>query len=778
MENIFEVEIPVLLPDVDNEHDQCLARLERSMLDHKEITNAHIKSHDGKVLLCVHYDRTLISIDEVQQIARKAGTNISARYKHILIPIEGMDCSDCAITIEHSLSHIDGVIAVSVSYPGQLISVEYNSQKTSRKAIERRIRHLGYTTPTSKIHTWYQENREILFSSLAGTFLLIGWLSGYSNNIPTSFSLALYLASYILAGHDIARHALAALRYRRFDTDLLMLVAALGAAALGSFAEGALLLFLFSLGHALEDKALDRTRKAIHALAEFSPKTAIVRRGNSEIELGVDQVQVGDILIIRPSVRIPVDGVIEKGNSSIDQSPITGESIPVDKSPGDDVFSGSLNGNGALDIRASRLAKDSTLARVVDLVEKAKTQKSPTQLGIEKFLHYYVPVVLIFSMLLVIIPLFFGMPISESTLLGLTILVATSPCALALGTPATVLTGITRAARNGVLIKGGIHLENLGRMQALALDKTGTITLGKPKLTDIITLNAKTSDEVLSLAAAIESRSNHPLAMAIVHAADELGLNIPPIEGAYSTAGVGVEAQISGHLIWARDPKWVMKNNGIALSVLEKINTLEQDGKTVVLVGADQEPIGIIGLADQVRPGIGTIIKKLKSLGLKHLVILTGDNQYVASSVAKRIGLKDYQANLLPDDKLNAITDLLEEHQIVGMLGDGINDAPALAQSTVGIAMGGAGTDIALETADIALMADDLSKLPFAVGLGRATRSIIFQNLVISLGVIGILVILTLLGNTNMAGAVIFHEGSTLLVVFNALRLLRYPTQV
>ncbi len=776
MENILEIEIPVLLPEVDNEHDQCLTRLERSLLDHKEITNAHIKSDDGIILLCVHYDRTLISIEEIQQIARKAGANISGRYKHVLIPIEAMDCSDCALTIEHSLSHIDGVISASVSYPGQLISVEYDSQQTSRKAIERRIRQLGYTTQTSKFHTWYQDNRALLFSLLAGTFLLIGWLSEYIYYIPNSASLTLYLASYILAGHDIARHALAALRYRRFDTDLLMLIAALGAAALGSFAEGALLLFLFSLGHALENKALDRTRKAIHALAEFSPKTATVRKGNSEIELGVDQVQIGDILIVRSGVRIPVDGVIKEGISSIDQSPITGESIPVDKSPGDEVFAGSLNGNRALEIQATRLAKDSTLARVIEMVEKAKTQKSPTQLGIEKFLRFYVPAVLLFSALLVIIPPFFGMPISESIVLALTILVATSPCALALGTPAAVLTGITRAARNGILIKGGVHLENLGRMQALAMDKTGTITIGKPRLTDIITLNSRTSEEVLSLAAAIESRSTHPLGMAIVQAAQELGLELPATEGAHTTAGVGIEARVSGRSIWAKDPRWVMNHNRISLQILGQIKSLEKEGKTVVLIGAEHEPIGIIGLADQVRPGIESTIEKLKSLGLKHLVMLTGDNQFVAGSVAKQIGLKDYQANLLPEDKLNTITDLIDEHQIVGMLGDGVNDAPALAQSTVGIAMGGAGTDIALETADIALMADDLSKLPFAVGIGRATRSIIYQNLVISLGVIGILVILTLSASTNMTGAVIFHEGSTILVVLNALRLLSYQS--
>lgn len=776
MENTIEIDIPILLPEVNNKHDQCLNRLQASMINHKGITNAHIKSEEQLALLCVHYDRSLVSIDDVQQIARKAGAKISSRFKHLIISIEGMDCSDCALTIEHSISRIDGVLFASVSYAGEAISVEYDSQKTSRRAIERRIKHLGYSIPSSKIRTWYNENRGLIFSLLAGIFLLIGWLVGNFTNIPLPVSLGFFIAAYIFAGQDIAKHAYAALRYRQFDTDLLMLIAALGAAALGKFAEGALLLFLFSLGHALENKALDRTRKAIRSLADFSPKTAVVRRGKLEIEVPVDEVLIDDIVIIRPGVRIPVDGKIKSGISSVDQSPVTGESIPVDKTPGDEVFAGSLNGDGALEVQVSRLAKDSTLSLVIELVEKAKTQKSPTQLGTEKFLRYFVPAVLIFAALLVIVPPFFGAPITESVVRALTVLVAASPCALALGTPAAVLSGIAQAARNGVLIKGGVHLENLGRLQALALDKTGTITFGKPKVTDIITINSRNKEEILRLAATVESRSSHPLGLAIVHAAQELELQLPASEDTRSVPGIGIEAKISGRSIWVRAPKFEGKNNGLSQTVVEQIKSLEQDGKTVVIVGVGHEPIGLIAIADQIRPGIEGIIALLKKMGLTNIVMLTGDNQYVANSVAKQVGLEDAQANLLPEDKLNVISDLIKEHNIVGMLGDGINDAPALAQATVGLAMGGAGTDIALETADVALMADDLSRLPFTVGLGRATRSIIIQNLVISLGVIGLLLILTFSGNTNMAGAVFFHEGSTIMVVLNALRLLRFHT--
>jgi Cd2+/Zn2+-exporting ATPase len=746
------------------------------MLNHKGITYAHVKSDSEQVQLCIHYDKTLISLDKVQQIARRTGATITNRFRHVQLSIEGMDCSDCALTIEHSVSRIDGVLSASVSYTAQIIFVEYDSHKTSQRAIERRIKQLGYSIPSSKLGTWYQENRALLFSLVAGTLLVVGWLSENIFDYPTSITLGLYIAAYVLAGHDIARHAVAALRYGHFDTDLLMIIAALGAAALGQLAEGALLLFLFSLGHSLENKALDHTRKAIHALADFAPKTAMVCRNNSEFEVAVDQVLMDDIVIIRPGIRIPVDGEIKTGASSIDQSPVTGESIPVDKSPGDEVFAGSLNGDGALEVKVTRLAKDSTLARVIELVERAQTQKSPTQLATEKFLRVFVPAVLILSLTLVIVPPLFGVPLSESIVRALTILVAASPCALALGTPAAVLSGIAQAARNGVLIKGGVHLENLGRMQALALDKTGTITIGKPRVTDIITLDSHSKEEILSLAGAVESRSAHPLALAVVQAAQEHDIQLPHPREVSAVPGVGIEATVFGRSIWVRNPKGDRKNYGFSRNVLSQVKTLEQEGKTVILVGADHAPIGIIAIADQIRPGIRKILAELRMLGLQHLVMLTGDNQYVADSIARQVGLEDIRANLLPEDKLTAIENLIDDHEIVGMLGDGVNDAPALAQATIGVAMGGAGTDIALETADVALMADDLSKLPFTVGLGRATRSIIYQNLAIALGVIGILVILTVSGNTNIGGAIVFHEGSTLLVVLNALRLLRYPT--
>lgn len=773
MDNTIELEIPVLLPGVEDEQDQCVARLESTVRNHKGIIFAHLEPDQEPVRLCVHYDPILISIDDVRRLAKKTGAKIANRYKHILIPIEGMDCSDCALTIEHSVSRLDGVLTTSVSYTGQVISVEYDSHSTTRKTIERRIRQLGYTVPPNELGVWYNENRKLLFSLMAGLLLVIGWFGENILNFPVPINLGFYLAAYIFAGHDIARHAFAAVRFRQFDTDLLMIIAALGSAALGKYAEGALLLFLFSLGHALEEKALDRTRNAIHDLADFTPITAIILRNGVETKIAVDQLNIGDTVIIHPGTRIPIDGKVSDGHSSIDQSPVTGESIPVDKSPGDVVFAGSLNGEGAIEVLVSRLSKDSTLSRVVEMVEKAQTKKSPTQLAADNFQRVFVPSVLIGALLLTIIPPLFGFPISETFPRALTLLVAASPCALALGTPAAVLSGLAQAARNGVLIKGGVHLENLGRLRAIAFDKTGTITIGEPTVTEVIAFNERSQAEVLGLAASVESRSAHPLALAIVHAANERGLDLFPAKDVKAVTGQGITASVNGMSVWIENPN---KNgtNHLQSRVLNQVKTLERDGKTVILVSIDQTPIGAIAIADKIRPGVGEILADLKHLGMQHLVMLTGDNPFVAAQIAKHVGLEDTRASLLPEDKLVAVNDLLREYETVGMVGDGVNDAPAMAQATVGIAMGGASTDVALESADVALMADDLSRLPFVVGLGRATRAIIYQNLVIALGVITVLVILSITGQADIGAAIIFHEGSTLLVVLNALRLLQF----
>ena len=777
MEKTIELDIPLLLPGVQDEKDECLNRLEAEVQNHKGILRAHLEREKTPVDLCLHYDPNLLTLPDVKRIAERAGAQVLNRFHHESIQIEGMDCSDCSLVIEHTVGRIDGVLSAKVNYPAEKMWVEFDTQKVNRTAIEKRIRSLGYQLPLTQFQARLQENRELLFSLFSGLLLLIGWLGGLFLSFPPVLSTAFYVAAYICGGWDISRHAWHAIRERHFDTDSLMIIAALGAAVLGEFAEGALLLFLFSLGHSLEERALDRARAAVRALADLAPKTALVRRDGKEQEMPVESIQLEDVVIVRPGVRIPVDGVIIDGSSAIDQSSVTGESLPVDKITGDTVFTGTINGEGALEVKVTRLAKDSTLARVMKMVEEAQAQKSPTQQTVERFERIFVPSVLILTALIILVPPLFGFPFRESFLRAMTLLVAASPCALALGTPATILAGVAQAARNGVLVKGGAHLENLGRLKAIAFDKTGTVTHGQPEVTDVLAFQESGWKEadLLSLAAGAESRSAHPLAQAVVRAAQARGLPIYFIDDVESLTGRGLRAVSKGKTIWIGNRK-LMDENVVTLSAeaLEKAQAFQQQGKSLMWIADDHTAIGIIALADTLRRDAALTMKALKQSGVQHTIMLTGDNARSASAIAKEIGLTEFRADLMPEDKLTVIRDLVKEYGQVAMIGDGVNDAPALANATVGIAMGGAGTDVALEIADVALMGDDLSKLPFAVGLGRATRSIIVQNLFISLGVIGLLIITSVTGLVGIGIAIVFHEGSTLVVVANALRLLGY----
>ncbi len=779
MEKTIELEIPLLLPDVKDEQDECLNRLEQSFQNQKGILRAQIERDKSPVDLCLHYDPNLLTLSDVKRLAERAGAQIVNRFHHDSISIENMDCSDCARVIEHSLGRMDGVLSVNVNYPAEKMWIEYDNQKINRASIEKRVRSLGYEIPMEGLRSWYKENREIVFSLTAGLLLLIGWLGETFFGLPVLAATALYITAYIFGGWDISQHAWHAIKEKHFDTDLLMVMAALGAAFLGEFAEGALLLFLFSLGHALEERALDRARAAVRALADLAPKTALVKRNGKEQELPVESLQLEDVVIVRPGVRIPVDGIILDGNSGIDQASVTGESLPVDKVPGDQVFASTVNGEGALEVKVTRLAKDSTLARVMKMVEEAQAQKSPTQQTVEKFERVFVPAVLIVTVLVIVLPPLFGFPFRESFLRAMTLLVAASPCALALGTPATILAGVAQAARNGVLVKGGAHLENLGRLKAIALDKTGTVTHGKPEVTDIVAIqeSGKKEADVLSIAAGAESRSAHPLAQAIVRSARTQGVPASVMDEVESLTGRGLRAVLNGKTIWIGNRK-LMDEAMVTLSAeaLQMADSFQQAGKTLMWIAEDKTVIGIIALADTLRHEAAPTMKALKQAGVAHTIMLTGDNTRSASAIAKEIGLTEFRAELMPEDKLTVIRDLVKEYGQVAMIGDGVNDAPALANATVGIAMGGAGTDVALETADVALMGDDLSKLPFAVGLGRATRAIIVQNLFISLGVIAFLIVTSLTGIVSIGIAIIFHEGSTLVVVANALRLLGYKS--
>jgi Cd2+/Zn2+-exporting ATPase len=779
-EKTIELEIPLLLPGVEAEDDLCLARLETALQDRKGLRRVHLERDTRPVRLCLHYDPDVIPLGQVERLASRVGAQIANRYHHALIPIEGMDCSDCSIVIEHSVGRMEGVMTVSVNYPAETMRVEFDGRAIERRAIERRLRSLGYVIPVSGVQKRMLDNRELLLSLASGLMLSAGWMGRTFIGLPPLAALALYIGAYLSGGWNVARHAWQSLRIGRFDTDLLMVTAAIGAAILGAWAEGALLLFLFSLGGSLEERALGRARAAIRALADLSPKTALVKRESQEMELPVEHVQLDDAVILRPGVRVPVDGVILSGRGAVDQSPVTGESVPVEKAPGDPVFAGSVNGEAALEVKVTRLAKDSTLARVMKMVEEAQGQRSPTQQTVERFTRVFVPAVLAATALVIVVPPILGVPFRVSFMRAMTLLVAASPCALALSTPASILAGVAQAARNGVLVKGGVHLENLGRVRAIAFDKTGTITHGQSEVTDVIRLPGSNSlatdeDSLLALAAAIESRSAHPLAKAIVRAARTHGLSLPQVAEVESLPGQGLRASVNSRAVMIGSRR-LMKEQQVPVptGAQELEGRLQAAGKTTTLVAVDGQVEGILALADTLRPDALEAIRALRQMGVSKTVILTGDNARVASAIAEQAGVTLVRAELMPEDKVTTIRALRDEFGPTAMVGDGVNDAPALAHATVGIAMGGAGTDVALETADVALMGDDLSRLPFAVGLGRATRAIIRQNLAISLGVIALLTVASLTGLSGMGAAILVHEGSTLLVVTNALRLLGY----
>ncbi|MGB3456545.1 MAG: heavy metal translocating P-type ATPase [Litorimonas sp.] len=631
---------------------------------------------------------------------------------------------------------------------------------------------------------------EVIFAVLAGVFLLIGWL-GPKFGLGEPIAFGALLAAYFFGGYYALREALGSVFQGRFQIDFLMLVAATGAAILGEWSEGAFLLFLFAIGHALENFAMTRARNAITALADLAPDEALVRRGTETLTVPIDALVIGDIVVVRSNERLPADGFVVRGESAVNQAPITGESAPVDKQPVSDaalaaanpdtvsndsrVFAGSINGTGSLDIQVTRLAGETTLARVVQMVSEAETRQSPTQSFTKKFERIFVPSVIVLAVLVALSFLVLDETPSESFYRAMAVLVAASPCALAIATPSAILSGVARAARGGVLIKGGAPLESLGKLDAIAFDKTGTLTKGEPRLTDIQPYGGVTEEELLRVSAAVETLSDHPLAQAVVRDAVDRLPSIPDTASGFgSITGRGVKAEFEGQTVHIGKAALFSEVPGFPLpeDLRASVDRLSETGRTTMIVRQGDRYLGAIGLMDTPREASKPVIAKLRELGIKRMMMISGDNQNVADAVAREVGLDTAFGDLMPDDKVTKIKTLSSE-QGVAMVGDGVNDAPAMANATVGIAMGAAGSDVALETADIALMADDLETLPFAVGLSRATSRIIRQNLWASLGIVAFLIPATLLG-LRIGPAVLIHEGSTLIVVFNALRLLAY----
>ena len=641
----------------------------------------------------------------------------------------------------------------------------------------------------------FGEKTELIFAILCGVALLLGWLISIFYSSDNWISFALYLLAYLFGCVFFLREVIESTLRGRFEIEFLMLVAAIGAAALGKWAEGSLLLFLFSMGHALEHYAMGRARNAIQSLANLAPDVATVLRQDEALVIPVEELRVGDTVIIKTNERVTADGFVIQGESVVNQAPITGESVPVDKRPVDDrvlaarnpsklsaehrVFAGTLNGSGSLQIQVTQLANESTLARVITLVNEAESQQSPTQHFTKRFEKYFVPAVILLVALLHFAFLFVDERFAESFYRAMAVLVAASPCALAIATPSAVLSGVARAAKGGVLIKGGGPLENLGRLGAIAFDKTGTLTQGQPQLTDILCEPDIPETELLANVIAVESLSDHPLAQAVVRDLQPklCGLSIPAATELKNRVGQGIQAMVNGTYVSIGKLKLFeeMDANQPSAELVQQVRQLESQGRTTMIVRQGTRYLGVLGLMDTPRRNAKATISRLRELGIDQMIMVSGDNQQVADSVAMAVGIDDARGELMPEDKVAAIQKLRAERE-VAMVGDGVNDAPAMAAATVGIAMGAAGSDVALEAADVALMADDLKRLPFAVGLSRKTGRIIRQNLWFSLGMVAVLVPATLFG-LQLGFAVLFHEGSTLLVVGNALRLLAYRSE-
>jgi Zn2+/Cd2+-exporting ATPase len=825
MSQTVQISLALVLPTVDAA-DRCIDRLTEWLRERKGVEHAHITRDNGTAELCVHFDPRIVSLEQVERLATEAGASFGDRYRHEQLPFTGLDAADAADTVTQTLEHLPGVLHANVNYAAGLAFVAYDSTMLDRATIEQTLRGMGVRlrpspapampTPASAVQPgkasveagltassggaadtatadehsghdhgsaptflphWMQERWTLILVALAGLFLLVGWAGETFFGMSAQIALVFYILAYIAGGYDIATHAIPGLFRGKFDTDVLMLAAATGAAILGEWQEGAFLLFLFALGHAGEHYALDRARNAVNALGQLMPQTARVKRGDQIVETPVAEVQVDDIVVVRPGDRMPVDGTVANGTSAVDQSPITGESVPVTKQPGEQVFAGTINQDAALDVQVTRLAQDNTLSRVMKLVAEAQSQQSPTQQLTQRFTRWFVPSVLVGAVLVTAIPPLLGwMSLSDSFYRAMLLLVAASPCALALGTPATVLAGIAQAARNGVLIKGGVHLENLGSLKVIALDKTGTLTEGRFAVTDVVPVAGTNADELLRIAAAVEQQSNHPLAQALVREAQQRKLTLPAAGSLENVPGRGVRSSVDGQTVLIGSLKLFRETTGhVTDSGLETtVERLETNGRSTMAVSQGGPFLGVLGLADAPREGVQSVLARLRSLGIERLVMLTGDNDDVAQRIGKQLGVTDVRAELLPEDKLTAVKQLQEESGALAMVGDGVNDAPALATATVGIAMGGAGTAVALETADVALMGDNLHKLPFAVGLSRASRAIIRQNLAVSLGVIALLLATSVIGLVQLSWAVVLHEGSTIVVVLNALRLLAF----
>ena len=702
----------------------------------------------------------------------------------IEVRVSNLDCEHDAANIERGLEGFAGLVGLKVYPKSAKVALTFNPDQTNPGALKQKLETLGFP-PQKGMEMAEQpkpwKNPKVLTAFASGVLLLVGWLIGLAG-APALISTIIFIAAILIGGYYFGREAIEELIFeRRIGIELLMSVAAVVASVMGETLEGAMLVFLYSISEAAEGYTEEKTRAAIKALMNLAPKVALVRRNGREQEIPVEELVVGDVFIVMPGQSMATDGEVLVGSSSVNQAPVTGESVPVEKQVGNPVFAGSINGEGALEIRATKTFADNTIARIITMVEEAQEKKGKSQRFIERFGARYSPIVLLVGILIALVPpLFFGadwvMWITRATVF----IVAAAPCALVISIPITLVASLGTGARNGVLIKGGVYVEELAKVKVVAMDKTGTLTRGEPEVTDIILIHqdpdqlANSKQEFLAAAAGIERRSGHPLAQAIVRYVEAQGIQPIELTEFRSMTGAGASACLDGRTIYVGSPDLFHSKLGVSLEhEWGDINHLQGEGKTVVLLGDEQAPWGMIAIRDNIRPNAQKAIDALHAAGIDKVVMLTGDNERTAQAIAKELGIDEVYADLKPEDKAIKVRELTSRYGHVAMVGDGVNDAPALAEATVGVAMGAAGTDVALETADVALMADDLEKLAYALRLAKRNQSVVNQNLALSAIVISVLIIGAVGGWFTLPIAVLAHEISEFVVIGSGLRMLR-----
>lgn len=699
-----------------------------------------------------------------------------ANSKDQVYELQGLSCANCAAQFEKNVQNIPSVEGAQVNFAASKITVtgDVTVNELEKAGAFDHIQVRGKNDDTfEQVPLW--KKRENISAAISLIILLIGIGLQFSLGKEHPVVITTFIIAILVGGYDLFISGFKNLFRFYFDLHTLMTIAIIGAAFIGEWVEGAAVVILFAISEGLESYSVDKARQSIKSLVDIAPNHATIRRHNEVIEVHVDKIQINDIMLIKPGEKVAMDGEVISGNTSINQAAITGESIPVQKQAGDEVFAGTLNEEGSIEVRVTKLVDDTTIAKIIHLVEEAQAEKAPAQKFVDRFALYYTPAIMIIAFFVAVIPpLILGADWSHWIYLGLATLVVGCPCALIISTPVAIVTAIGNAAKQGVLIKGGIHLEETGRLNIIAFDKTGTLTKGIPEVTHIVPLTSMEEEKVLQIARAIEEYSQHPIASAIIREANKRELSEKVATNFQSISGKGAQANVDKNLFYIGNAS--LFNNTPAFNTIPwgQMESLQQEGHTVMLLGTNEQIVALIAVADPIRETSYTVIDKLKNLGIKHTIMLSGDNHFTANAIAKKIGMTDVQGDLLPTEKLNVINELKEKHERVGMVGDGVNDAPALASSTIGIAMGGAGTDAALETSDIALMDDNIDKLPYTIGLSKHTLKVIKQNISFSFIIKIIALLLVIPGWLTLWIAVVADVGATLIVVLNSMRLMKF----